>query len=801
MVKLKDNSLKKKDNSLKKKDNSLKKKDNSLKKKEKINIVKQYNEMIPIRQWFINYYKKTYMTLNTTKPIRDYINDNKNDNNFLYSSTYNRVSAIELLGFQNNVNNVNSVVSIFKLIDNVKKTDIIYAFIYSSPCKNNIKNDWSINFITLGGSFTSKDGEYRKCVIKSRNLNSISTDLELIPLIQDLETYLLKKNIERSYVIYTDYYYKFINSSIKYSVENYSYYFAFKFYVYAWFNFITSVDLNILESNINVNYKNIMSEYIEDDLTFYRHLKEKYGNEVFILLYNTINNIKVSRKSTRINTKLGQKIIPLSLSELQHPFNIRFKPWREYIISINLSDYVINNISPGFSIINSWFYIMNAKKKLFDNDVQYEKMHQSELVSQINSLLNQALIFTYAENKLSRETLKNKNFKKSIKLMLSEKFNNLNKKIQESIDYSTSEIAMSDVALGFISEHVGYTIYDVLILCKKSDTYNMSLGMPFTDMGYKYFAKYLFDICYNLLCINKISGIIHGDLHLNNATIGSSVSENINFVKNASVLYNIGNSEHDQYLFNTVSYNACLIDFSRSIISPEKIQYLKDSSLPKSFINIDNLGDFNNDQVCRLLQLYLKYSKDNIHNKDNLLLIFKTKFNAVFKLLSSIDIYIFTNKLLSALTSKNVNIIIPHKSIITLIESVNNLAYKYITVDMDKLIYTEINENDVNNMEWPMYTIIKKCFNNFNVNNNTDIGNILDVYNINNKLTYSLNNIKKYPITLLNPMRIIDGKEQPLSDKFIKVNLELKNKRILYEKEKLDNITIVNKLARENIMH
>ena len=100
-----------------------------------------------------------------------------------------------------------------------------------------------------------------------------------------------------------------------------------------------------------------------------------------------------------------------------------------------------------------------------------------------------------------------------------------------------------------------------------------------------------------------------------------------------------------------------------------------------------------------------------------------------------------------------------------------------------------------------MYTIIKKCFNNFNVNNNTDIGNILDVYNINNKLTYSLNNIKKYPITLLNPMCIIDGKEQPLSDKFIKVNLELKNKQILYEKEKLDNITIVNKLARENIMH
>ena len=43
--------------------------------------------------------------------------------------------------------------------------------------------------------------------------------------------------------------------------------------------------------------------------------------------------------------ELGQKLIPLNISEAQNPFNIIYKPWREFLISQRVQDLVINGVA------------------------------------------------------------------------------------------------------------------------------------------------------------------------------------------------------------------------------------------------------------------------------------------------------------------------------------------------------------------------------------------------------------------------------------------------------------------------
>ena len=54
---------------------------------------------------------------------------------------------------------------------------------------------------------------------------------------------------------------------------------------------------------------------------------------------------------------LGQKISPLNILEVQNPFNIRYKPWREFLISEKVQDLIINGICKGFPFIGDYYYI------------------------------------------------------------------------------------------------------------------------------------------------------------------------------------------------------------------------------------------------------------------------------------------------------------------------------------------------------------------------------------------------------------------------------------------------------------
>ena len=767
------------------------------------------NSVIAYKANFINTYKSSYLKFNTNVNIQNYLNNPENDKNYLYSNAFNRLHAFFTFGYNVNFDVVNTITSTFKIKDMTSNTESIFAFGYYEILKpEEIKiianknlllgSNISAKYFSVGGSYVSKDGEYRSNIITINNLFSIRDKPNLNKIFNDIELYLSNNIIQRKYLIYKEYFFptdeqKLIEPTLEYQ----SYNVGKELFSLAWLNLMVTLDLNIIENNLNEKYQNIMLKYKDDDLKYYRNLKKKYLASDIDEMQTLINYIKPSAFNTTGNTKIGQKIIPLSIAEAQNPFNIRYSPWREYLISLHLSDLVVNYVSPGFFIINEWFYIKNARKGLFDNDIQYEKMHRSELAEQITNLLTRADYYTHENIDAKVKKLKyDKNIKKLTDSWITNKFKILSKKIQNPIQYAKEEIIMSNVALVFISEYVGRTILDVISLCRSSPYYNKLIGEPFTLDGYPFFTKYMFDICYNLYCMNSVSGLIHGDLHLNNATLKASSYKkvrDINDIQNPTVLYVLGDLETEQFILPTVVYNICIIDYSRSIILPDKIDQFHDKSLPKSYSLLSNAKEFQLDQVDRLLSIYIHFTSDSDYNIDDLRVMFKNKFEAVFKLMTSADIYSFTQKLITIFNLNDKSIVVPHKSCIELLKKINKASEHFLTVEMNKLILDGNYEKTILEMEWPLFTIIKSCFYE-NTILHKKIGNIIEVFNINNKLTYSLTKLDTFP-ELITKNIIIDKKVIRDYTGFI-------NTRKLHETKKNNGMKIINYIAnRQKTKH
>ena len=767
---------------------------------------KTRNLITPREKWYIRNYKETYTNFPTSEKIKQYFNDSKNDYLYLYGE-YNRFKTLISFAYYIDIDIVNTICITFKIKDSINDIDAIFSFAYfemtykrkNTDTKTNDKSGYHLpgtstksRYFTLGPSYSSKDGEYRVGMIAYDNINVIKSTPIIQNIFQDVFEYINKKSIDRGWLLLKEYFFptdekKVIQNELEYN----SFQLQSELFNLTWFNTIYNVYLNFVENHINEKFKKIMYKHSKEDLIFFKSLIKKYSLKQMELLRYLSNNVLTGRtlSDNRPKNKIGQKIIPLTIAETQNPFDIRYKPWREYLISIYLSNFIVNRISPGFFITNSWFYIKNSRKGLYDNDIQYEKMHRSDLAIQITELLTRAQIYTQ-ENVIDKKKL-DKKINKTINSYISNKFNTLYDKIQDPINYAKEEIIMSNVTLSIISEYVGRTIWDVMLSSKSSDYFNKLIGDPFSLAGYPIFTKYMFELCYNLYCMNSIAGIIHGDLHLNNATINSisynNNTRNINDVKNPTELYVIGD-ENNQYIFKTSGYFLCIIDFSRSIIIPEKISNFTDTSLPKSFNTNKDMKQFYKDQSERLLNLYFDYTSDNESQKDELIILFKNNFEAVFKLLTSLDVFGFTDKLLKMFSMKNSSIIKPHINCIKLLEKINKISQKFFTEEMNKLISDKSYEKTVLDMEWPLQIIIKNCFYENSIFN-SDVGDIINIFNYNNKLKYSLNKLENYPPSISSFKEIVKNKETSQDiNKYIKL-------RKRFEKEKEEGMKTVNFIA------
>ena len=600
-------------------------------------------------------------------------------------------------------------------------------------------------YISTSPSLISCDGEYRGRFIRYTDLLRVKTAFP--NLWDELENYITRIRVKRDWSIYANYYtpkvekYKVINTDLEQVVKNEL--LPNTLLIMSWFQTIYNESLGLTETHINPVFKEILLDNYTDDLEYITLLIKKYGEqdiEMFkVSLSTIIHPIFGSDKKRYV--PFGFKMIPLNISEVQRPFDLRFKPWREHFISNKCSDFVANQISPGFSVMGPYYYIRNSKKGLYDNKSQYERLKNSELAKDILHTLYDAQRGTYFASSNLKAVSKTS---EQIKQFISSKFRKLSTVIDEPINYAIDELIVSDITYIMTSEHVGRTVADTITLLQKNKSLDINIGKPLTDAGYDYFAKYMFEICYGLLTLNKRLGVIHGDFHLNNATIGYLYPSKL---ENAKVAYYLGDT---RYILPNNGYFSCIIDFSRSLIDPDRYEELADPSLPSTHKMVRNVDKFTNVEINNMLSLYLQLFPSKVKQKDELYVLFKRCYPAAFKLLTCVDLYMFTIRLGRLLRQIEYAV---GKKALDLVDKMHRLAEAYIATDMNNLL----NETDSHNTKilsdpYPIETIIKKSFAEFTQldggNKNSKKGKgavITDVYDINNPFKYSLSKYEKFP--------------------------------------------------------
>jgi hypothetical protein len=717
--------------------------------------------------------------------------------------SYIRMNSISSMKYEFTYDTMDMIIVVFKLYDYGIKKETNYGTLFCeiydniTPLRKNLIHNNSIygnitfSFYSTSPSHISCDGEYRSRFSIFNSL--VSAKENFADIWNELDEYIVRAKSRRQWSLYSSYFYpklehEYGNTDVEHAVK--SEFIPVTLLIISWFHIIFDEIFHITKTHINKNYKDIFLKHRDIDINFIKAMIKKYGINRMELFRSSITNNRPAFSGHQNYIQCGYKMIPLNYKEVQEPLQLRYKPWREYFISNKLNDLVINSISPNFPITLDWFYIKNSGKGLFDNKSQYDRMKNSELAKDILHTLYEAQRGTYFATTNLKTVGKSS---KEIRQWISNKFKRLSEKIDEPINYSIEEIIMSEVTLGFASEYVGRTVADIISLTQSSTVYNSILGYPLKENGYDYFAKYMFEICYGLLCANSKLGVIHGDFHLNNATIGSlyylQPNDLANKDKKNKVVYVL--DDEFQFVFPNNGYFSCVIDFSRSIIDPARYNDLKDISLPvtQKFVKDEEL--FRDREIRQLLRLYISLFPTKKRQENELLILFKNNFDAVFKLLTCIDLYMFTIRLSRLLGKINTPIF---KKVITLVDMLNRLSERYIASDMNYLINDpkSYGQKIIDN-EYPILSIIKKCFPEYiDGKAYKSIGIITDVYVYNNPLQYSLAKYETFP-DFFKYAKYYDKQGKIVV--IPKVTDIRKSKRIEYEKQKTRNLEIAHYIS------
>ena len=708
-----------------------------------------------------------------------------------------RISTISSLKYLININMIHGSIVVFKLYDNNVRKEVNYAMVFCENIndipENSTKNinpsriigHIVMHYYSASSSFISCDGEYRTKLVR---YDSITTVKLLYPDIWfELDQYVTQIVKQRRWFLSASYFHGRENKSDIFEIEK-----AIRYdliphimLILSWCNTVYNEMLGITESHMNPTYKEIFLRESSIDIEFMKDLIKKHGKEnleKFIMTISTVTHPIYGKNEVRW-VPIGYKMIPLNIRELQDPLRLKYKPWREYMIATKCNDLVVNQIAPGFPITLDWFLIKNSSKGLFDNKSQYERLKHSELAKDILNTLYEAQRSTYFATSDLGKSMKSSDIKKWI----SNKFRRLSDKIYEPINYSIEEIVMSNVTIAFPSEFVGRTTADTINLIKSSKTYNEHIGMPMTN--YNIFAKYVFEICYNLLTINKKLSVIHGDFHLNNSTIGFLYKSD----PESKVVYCL--DKDTKYIFPNNGYFSCIIDFSRALIDPENYKVLIDLSLPESFKPIKDYDKFALNESNNLLNLYLLLFPGKSKQKEELLVLFKNNYKAVFKLLTCIDLYMYTIRMSMMLKQQLYKV---DKICMELIDKINKLSEIYITTEMNHIMTNPEHAKKIESNEWPIETIIRKCFSEF-IDGKVykKIGIITDCYSLDNEMKYSISKYELFPTVIKQAFYYIDNKILPIEY----INKQRELRRMDYEKRRIHMLehlkVIVNKIAME----
>jgi len=203
--------------------------------------------------------------------------------------------------------------------------------------------------------------------------------------------------------------------------------------------------------------------------------------------------------------EVGCKYTPLTVGDLRDMVDPRVPVWREYKITQRLADLAVSGVCTGFPIIRGFFYVQNVHEGFFDNpEIQQDFVVQEHLQSSVEKIKQAQKVIHEAHKEDPAERLRS-----------------LEDGLDQPLERADRYLRLSGLALATVMEHVGFTARDMprivnqMILEQRAGAFRPYINTAMFSTTA--FLKIFFDWMWGFLCMHS-EGVMHADPHLNNIT-------------------------------------------------------------------------------------------------------------------------------------------------------------------------------------------------------------------------------------------------------------------------------------------
>lgn len=619
------------------------------------------------------------------------------------------------------------ITTCFKI--SLDSTSCIYGYMYSSQSGKKVQN----NYICTGPTYRSQDGEYRSRMIPWKQFNALH--VKYADEFGKVEKTILEKLESGRMEFQTDFYYPTKmprDRNFEDSINTLR--LPIRMYILCWIYDFYQIHTKTIENHVNPAYQYII--YQREDAHVLKSILSLMTREQYWVMMNHVSKyFDDINLPTRVMSEVqcGQKIFPLTVFEAIRREDINFNVWREIYISNMAANLVLNLISPSFPFINNWFYVQNAHGGLYDNISMHDKYLHSSIATDISTQLKNTDKYNYVSQDREKGAISNK-------------FMWLSRSMQKSIVYADSNIRLTNLAVCVTSEYVGRTLRDTPMLIVHNE-HIKGLDLIFTDN--EIFTRHMFEYVYSFYCMNSKIGIMHGDLHMNNATINRlyfmANAKGEMYINDPHIAYVIHNTV---YAFAHFGLYSTVIDFSRAIIGDYK--KLEHEFSP---LYADLYFKEQNARCMHIIYHYFPKIMDSYRDKIESLLV--SNFPLMFKILTAIDTFVMMTNISAmfdiddAFTKGQIKIA---PCAFKILDQLAKHAEKLVIENIDAIIAGTISQPD--DIEWPNLVIIKKNFSEWILTpERIKKGgiNIIEIFNSNNEIVSDIDDYDSWgPLLSLN---------------------------------------------------
>lgn len=428
----------------------------------------------------------------------------------------------------------------------------------------NENEDEIISYVSFGTVAVSRDSESRSVTVPRKQFNAILEH----PFWEDIEDLFIEyvQDTKLDSIFY------FPPTMCKNSRRKFKQWFFaarydFKIALANFYLVIESMNL----SNVDIQTPSYL--WIKNDYeTLSRIVRSVEAKYMHLILENIIRNI------VQINL-LAMKITPLTLNELTHIDDIRYRPWKETYVQSVVHEMTLARICSQFTRYLNWAMIYDIDEYMFMNPLMLDKFQQSAALDDIRKFLKRSSKAISHHDKESETT------------------DIFQDEMQQLEQYSAMNIQLSPCAI----VNVSYV---------NSQNLKWLLQFRLDEM-----SDIIFSWMYGLLVLHTHVGVLHTEPHMNNL-LWFNTTKKIDFLINNKC-----------YQMKT-TFHGSIIDFSRVIINPYFQQIIQYTTI--------NQDTFAQEQGSSLLRFYLGMFPNSEYAEliQNLI---KNDFDRAFHILSILD--------------------------------------------------------------------------------------------------------------------------------------------------------------------